>query len=50
MKWLVAALLTLMLLLTGYTLYRTRRLEAQMKPRVQLIASVPHLHSGTVRN
>lgn len=38
MKWLVAALSTAALLFSGYAVYKTKRMEAALKPQVRLIA------------
>ncbi len=40
MKWLIAALAIIALLFSGYAVYKTRRIEAAMKPQVRLTASV----------
>ena len=37
MKWFIAALSTIALLLSSYAVYMTRRMEAASKPRIQLI-------------
>jgi len=39
MKWFLAAVLLLALLLAGYSVYRGKRVEAAMTPRVRLIAN-----------
>jgi hypothetical protein len=38
MKWLIAALAIIALLLSTYAVYKTKRIEATTKPRIRLIA------------
>jgi outer membrane lipoprotein-sorting protein len=39
MKWLIAALAIIALLVSGYAVYQTKRIEAAIKPHVRLIAA-----------
>jgi hypothetical protein len=39
MKWLVGFLVMVALLLSGYAVYKTRRLESATKPQIHPIAS-----------
>jgi membrane protease YdiL (CAAX protease family) len=40
MKWLIAALAFIALLVSGYAVYQTKRIEAATKPHVRFIAAV----------
>jgi len=42
MKWVIGIVAMVALLLSGYAVYRTRRIEAASKPQVHLIAEAPH--------